>query len=111
MCLHDEGRFSQLKNQIRQMFKGKFKPIYIFLFTDILLITKMKSDNKFKVIDVCQRSLLKCEVLPNIPNPEPPRVGTLATLNVNPLRYAFSLILLENTNQKTVDYHCFLSTE
>ena len=50
MCLHEEGhRFSQLKNQIRQMFKGKFKPIYIFLFTDIVLITKMKGVDKYKV--------------------------------------------------------------
>ena len=50
MCLHEEGhRFSQLKNQIRQMFKGKFKPIYVFLFTDIVLITKMKGDDKYKV--------------------------------------------------------------
>ena len=49
MCLHEEGRFSQFKNQLRQIFKGKFKPIYIFLFTDIVLVTKMKGDDKYKV--------------------------------------------------------------
>lgn len=111
MCLHEEGRFSKYKNHLRQMFKGKCKAIYIFLFTDIVLVTKMKSDEHFKVIDVCQRSLLKVEVLPNIPDPEPSKVGSLATINVNPLKYAFTLILLENTNNRTVDYHCFLPTE
>ncbi|XP_066932051.1 rho guanine nucleotide exchange factor 16-like isoform X2 [Clytia hemisphaerica] len=111
MCLHEEGRFSQFKNQLRQIFKGKFKPIYIFLFTDIVLVTKMKGEDKYKVIDVCQRSSLRCEIMKNIPDPEPPKMGTLATMNVNPLKYAFTLILLENANGKTVDYHFFLSTE
>ena len=78
------------------------------MFTDLVLVTKMKNDEHFKVIDYCQRSLLKVEELPNIPDPEPPKVGTL---NINPLRYAFTLILLENSNGKTVDYHCFLETE
>ena len=111
MCLHEEGRFSKYRNQLRQIFRGKFKPVYLFLFTDIVLITKMKSDEHFKVVDVCNRSLLKAEVLPNIPDPEPPKVGSLATLNINPLKYAFTLILLENSNNRTVDYHCFLPTE
>ena len=106
-CLHDEGRFSKYKNQLRQIFKGKCKSIYLFLFTDLILITKMKSEGQFKVIDYCQRSLLKIEELKNIPNQEPSRVGTLQTI---PLKYAFTLVLLENCNNKTVEYHCFLDT-
>lgn len=111
MCLHEDGRFSKYRNQIRQIFKGKCKPVYLFLFTDIVLVTKMKNDEHFKVIDYCTRPLLKVEVLPHIPDPEPPKVGTLATIHINPLKYAFTIILLENSNSKTVDYHCFLSTE
>ena len=111
MCLHEDGRFSKYKNQLRQIFKGKSKRIYLFLFTDLLLVTKMKGEEQFKVIDYCQRSLLKTEVLTHIPDPEPPKYGTLGTLNINPLRYAFTLVLLENSNGKTVDYHCFLPTE
>ena len=111
MCLHEDGRFSKYKNQLRQIFKGKSKRIYLFLFTDLLLVTKMKGEEQFKVIDYCQRSLLKTEVLTHIPDPEPPKYGTLGTLNINPLSYAFTLVLLENSNGKTVDYHCFLPTE
>jgi len=108
MCLYEDGRLSQFKNQIRQIFKGKCKGIYLFLFTDIILICKVKGDQQYKVIDHCQRSLFKVEVMTHVPDPEPPKVGTL---NINPLRYVFTLVLLENVNGKTVDYHCFLSTE
>ncbi|XP_047139242.1 rho guanine nucleotide exchange factor 16 isoform X2 [Hydra vulgaris] len=106
-CLHEEGRLSKYKNQLRQIFKGKCKSIFLFLFTDIVIITKMKSEGQFKVIDYCQRSLLKVEEQKNIQTPDPPKVNTL---QINPLKYAFTLILLENCNNKTVEYHCFLNT-
>ncbi|XP_065656277.1 rho guanine nucleotide exchange factor 26 isoform X8 [Hydra vulgaris] len=106
-CLHEEGRLSKYKNQLRQIFKGKCKSIFLFLFTDIVIVTKMKSEGQFNVIDYCQRSLLKVEELKNIQTPDPPKVNTL---QINPLKYAFTLILLENCNNKTVEYHCFLNT-
>ena len=90
------------KTHLRSIFKGK-SPFVLFLFTDLIILTKMRSEDNFKVVDYCQRSMLKVEQLENIPAPELPKLNLLI--------YAFTLVFLENMHNKTQEYNCFMEAQ
>lgn len=67
-----------------------YHPIYLFLFNNLLLITKRSSSGeKFQVLDSCSRSMLRTEDL------EDQGVA---------LAHAFMLRLLENQEDRTITY-------
>ncbi|XP_051963710.1 ephexin-1-like isoform X1 [Xyrauchen texanus] len=72
-----------------------YHPIYLFLFNNLLLITKRSSSGeKYQVLDSCSRSMLRTEDLED--------QGQM-------LAYAFVLKLLENQEDRQVSY--MLKTE
>ncbi|KAK3715470.1 hypothetical protein QZH41_018489, partial [Actinostola sp. cb2023] len=78
----------QLRSPISKK-KLKLKPVYMFLFNDLLLITKKKSENRYRVLDYAARNMTKVE------ESSDPAIQ---------LNYLLSLILLENCNNKTKDF-------
>ncbi|XP_001631658.3 rho guanine nucleotide exchange factor 26 isoform X5 [Nematostella vectensis] len=77
----------EFKSPLRK--KIKTKPVYMFLFNDLLLMCKKKSDIKYRVLDYANRNMTKVEVA-NEPSIQ--------------MKYLLSLILLENSNGKTKDF-------
>ncbi|CAL1571102.1 unnamed protein product [Knipowitschia caucasica] len=72
--------------------KGKklYQPVYLFLFNNLLLITKRSSSgDKFQVLDSCTRAMLRTEDLED--------QGQL-------LANVFNLKLLENQEERTANY-------
>ncbi|CAG9801555.1 unnamed protein product [Chironomus riparius] len=72
------------------------KNIYCFLFTDVIILTKKKSDESYVVFDYCQRSLLQLssgDVIPQLP------VKDMSTTG----KYIIFMSLLENNAGKPVD--------
>uniref|UniRef100_A0AAY4D9L2 Neuronal guanine nucleotide exchange factor n=1 Tax=Denticeps clupeoides TaxID=299321 RepID=A0AAY4D9L2_9TELE len=70
--------------------KKLYQPIYLFLFNNLLLITKHSSSNeKFQVLDSCSRSMLRTEDMDD--------QGQM-------LACVFVLKLLENQEERTVSY-------
>ncbi|KAJ0022370.1 hypothetical protein NQD34_009860 [Periophthalmus magnuspinnatus] len=72
--------------------KGKklYQPVYLFLFNNLLLITKRNSSgDKFQVLDSCTRAMLRTDDLED--------QGQL-------LANVFNLRLLENQEERTVNY-------
>ncbi|XP_046695593.1 rho guanine nucleotide exchange factor 15 isoform X2 [Silurus meridionalis] len=79
-CLEKQGELQELiKGGSMFSFRFRFSPIYIFLFTDIIIITR-RSVNCFQVLDHAHRSLVQVQPLEG---------GTQ-------LDHTFCLILLEN---------------
>lgn len=78
--------------------KPATQPIYLYLFTDILLVTKKKSEESFSVVDYAWRSFIeansitKPETCPKLPNGVP-----------SGCKYIFELIMLENYARKHVE--------
>ncbi|XP_066508488.1 ephexin-1-like isoform X2 [Hoplias malabaricus] len=66
-----------------------YHPIYLFLFNNLLLITKRSSSDKFQVLDSCSRSMLRTEDLDD--------QGQM-------LAFVFVLKLLENQEDRPVSY-------
>ncbi|CRL00131.1 CLUMA_CG013410, isoform A [Clunio marinus] len=72
------------------------KNIYCFLFTDIVILTKKKSDESFLVFDYCQRSLLQLssgDVIPQLPAKDVNNAG----------KFIMFMSLLENCIGKPID--------
>ncbi|XP_050073177.1 uncharacterized protein LOC126561256 [Anopheles maculipalpis] len=70
--------------------------VYAFLFTDLLVLTKKKSDESYLVIDYCQRALLTVssgDIVPGLPAKE------MQTLGKN----LIIMTLLENHEGKTIE--------
>ncbi|XP_058066094.1 uncharacterized protein LOC131215719 [Anopheles bellator] len=70
--------------------------VYAFLFTDLLVLTKKKSDESYLVVDYCQRALLAVssgDVVPGLPAKE------MQTLGKN----LIIMTLLENHEGKTIE--------
>ncbi|KAM7399920.1 hypothetical protein PAMP_019156 [Pampus punctatissimus] len=67
-----------------------YQPVYLFLFNNLLLVTKRSSSgDKFQVLDSCMRAMLRTEDLED--------QGQL-------LANVFNLKLLENQEERTVSY-------
>uniref|UniRef100_A0A8D0D6G3 Neuronal guanine nucleotide exchange factor n=1 Tax=Sander lucioperca TaxID=283035 RepID=A0A8D0D6G3_SANLU len=67
-----------------------YQPVYLFLFNNLLLVTKRSSSGeKFQVLDSCTRAMLRTEVLED--------QGQL-------LANVFNLKLLENQEERPVSY-------
>ncbi|XP_063701168.1 uncharacterized protein LOC134831378 [Culicoides brevitarsis] len=78
--------------------------IYAFLFTDLLVLTKKKSDESYLVFDHCQRSMLTVssgDVIPQLPTKEMSNVG----------KHLIIMTLLENYEGKTVEMILSCSSE
>uniref|UniRef100_A0A903Z0E2 Guanine nucleotide exchange factor tim n=1 Tax=Anopheles minimus TaxID=112268 RepID=A0A903Z0E2_9DIPT len=70
--------------------------VYAFLFTDLFVLTKKKSDESYLVIDYCQRALLTVssgDIVPGLPAKE------MQTLGKN----LIIMTLLENHEGKTIE--------
>ncbi|XP_053674265.1 uncharacterized protein LOC128724567 [Anopheles nili] len=70
--------------------------VYAFLFTDLLVLTKKKSDESYLVIDYCQRALLTVssgDVVPGLPAKEMQTIG----------KNLIIMTLLENHEGKTIE--------
>ncbi|XP_049290661.1 uncharacterized protein LOC125767797 [Anopheles funestus] len=70
--------------------------VYAFLFTDLLVLTKKKSDESYLVIDYCQRALLTVssgDIVPGLPAKEMHAIG----------KNLIIMTLLENHEGKTIE--------
>lgn len=70
--------------------------VYVFLFTDLLVLTKRKSDDTYLVFDHCCRSMLTVssgDVIPQLPTKEVAMAG----------KHLILMTLLENHQGKTVE--------
>ncbi|XP_053665434.1 uncharacterized protein LOC128714586 [Anopheles marshallii] len=70
--------------------------VYAFLFTDLLVLTKKKSDDSYLVIDYCQRALLTVssgDIVPGLPAKEMQTIG----------KNLIIMTLLENHEGKTIE--------
>uniref|UniRef100_A0A903WR25 Guanine nucleotide exchange factor tim n=2 Tax=Anopheles darlingi TaxID=43151 RepID=A0A903WR25_ANODA len=78
--------------------------VYAFLFTDLLVLTKKKSDESYLVVDYCQRALLAVssgDVVPGLPAKEMQALG----------KNLIIMTLLENHEGKTIEMILSCSTE
>lgn len=76
--------------------------IYIFLFTDLLVLTKRKNDDTYTVFDYCQRSMLTLnagESIPQIPGRDTSLAG----------KHLMCITLLENHEGKMIEMVCTMS--
>ncbi|XP_022252144.1 uncharacterized protein LOC106468128 isoform X2 [Limulus polyphemus] len=69
-------------------------PIYLFLFTDLLLLTKKNSEKNYTVIDYCPRKFVQTVLLDRSLKPNVPA-------HVEDCKKAFLLIMLNNHKGKT----------
>lgn len=70
--------------------------IYVFLFTDLLVLTKKRSEESYLVFDYCPRSMLTVssgEVIPQLPTKDVPLAG----------KHLIFMTLLENHEGKMVE--------
>lgn len=70
--------------------------VYAFLFTDLLVLSKKRSDESYMVFDYCPRSLLTVssgEVIPQLPTKDIPLAG----------KHLLFMTLLENHDGKMVE--------
>ncbi|CAJ1086208.1 rho guanine nucleotide exchange factor 15-like [Xyrichtys novacula] len=87
-----QTRFLEKKGELQEMsrgatlfnMRGKFTPIYLFLFNDMLLIAAKKGPERFVVLDHAHRSLVQVQQVDE--------GGSSST----PLEHCFNLTLLEN---------------
>lgn len=76
-------------------------PVYLFLFTDLLVLSKKRSEESFAVFDYCARSMLTVssgEVIPQLPTKDLPLAG----------KHLILLTLLENYDGKMIEMVTFL---
>ncbi|KAJ7379711.1 Rho guanine nucleotide exchange factor 26 [Desmophyllum pertusum] len=77
------------RNPLKRL-RPKFKPMYMFLFNDLLLLVKKKSENRFVVLDYATRNMTQVD--------EPQE------WDVSIHEHMFSLVLLENSESKTKEF-------
>lgn len=80
-----------------KLLRPKFRPIYVFLFNDLLLLAKKKSDNRYLIQDYATRTMTQVD--------DPPQ-----DCNIN-VDHMFSLVLLENSEVKTKEFLLAGNTE
>ncbi|KAL9970188.1 hypothetical protein ACROYT_G022522 [Oculina patagonica] len=83
------------RNPLKRL-RPKFKPVYMFLFNDLLLLAKKKSENRYVVLDYATRNMTQVD--------EPQD----SDINVD---HMFSLVLLENSESKTKEFLMAGNTE
>ncbi|XP_063236544.1 rho guanine nucleotide exchange factor 15-like isoform X2 [Bacillus rossius redtenbacheri] len=85
----DEGKLT---------FGRKFSKValHVFLFTDVLIITKKKSEDSYVVVDYCQRSLLQMAVAGDVPH-------LPVKFTADHSRHLLLLTMLQNHDNKTVE--------
>ena len=76
--------------------------VHLFLFTDILVVTKRKSEENFCVVDYCPRNLVQMTSMEDLPQPQqlqlqPPLKGGAVG------RHLVLLTMLQNQENKTVE--------
>lgn len=76
--------------------------VHLFLFTDILVVTKRKSEENFCVVDHCPRNLVQMSSMEDLPQPQqqqlqPPLKGGAGG------RHLVLLTMLQNQDSKTVE--------
>ncbi|KAF8770438.1 Rho guanine nucleotide exchange factor 16 like protein [Argiope bruennichi] len=80
--------------------------LYLFLFTDLLVVTRKKSDDSYSVVDFCPRNMLQVlsvdETMPPLPMRLPSNYRNL-----------FQMIMLNNKDGKTVEMllSCLLESD
>lgn len=70
--------------------------IYVFLFTDLIVLTKKRSDDTFIVFDYCNRSLLNVsngDIIPQLPIKDLQAAG----------KHLIVMTLLENHENKMIE--------
>ncbi|XP_054285707.1 uncharacterized protein LOC129002133 isoform X2 [Macrosteles quadrilineatus] len=86
------GPMVQINLDAKQTFSRRLSrsgpKLTFFLFTDLLLVTKKKSEESYQVLDHCQRSLVETREIRDFPGYS---------------RSLLGLTLLENAEKKTVD--------
>ncbi|XP_054720957.1 ephexin-1-like [Uloborus diversus] len=80
--------------------------LYLFLFTDLLVVTRKKSDDSYLVVDYCPRNMLQVKLLDENMPPLPMRLPSS-------YRNVFQLIMLNNREGKTVEMllSCLLESD
>jgi len=69
--------------------------VYLFLFTDLLIITKKKSDDCYNVVDYCPRNMVQVTEIESVDQlPDRPPDGC---------KNIFQLSMLQNHDNKTVE--------
>ncbi|XP_074518373.1 rho guanine nucleotide exchange factor 19 [Halichoeres trimaculatus] len=94
-----QNRYLEKKGELQEMSKGatlfnmrgKFTPIYLFLFNDLLIITAKKGTERFVVLDHAHRSLVQVQ-----PVEESGSSGS-------PLENCFNITLLENHQGRMIE--------
>lgn len=76
-------------------------PVYAFLFTDLLLLTRRKGQNNYQVFDYCLRNMLAItagDLIQQLPSKD--LLHNTASKNL------IVMTLLENYEHKTIEYVC-----
>ncbi|TTV42330.1 Ephexin-1 [Bagarius yarrelli] len=97
-CLEKQGELQELiKGGSMFSFRFRFNPVYIFLFNDIIILTRRSSVNadRYLVVDHAHRSLVQVQTLEG---------GT-------PSEHTFCLIMLENYQGKMCERVLKANTE
>lgn len=80
--------------------------LYLFLFTDLLVVTRKKGDDNYSVVDYCPRNMLQVMPIDENTPPLPMRLPSS-------YRNVFQLIMLNNRDGKTVEMllSCLLESD
>ncbi|PRD32569.1 UNVERIFIED_CONTAM: Rho guanine nucleotide exchange factor 26 [Trichonephila clavipes] len=80
--------------------------LYLFLFTDLLVVTRKKSDDSYSVVDFCPRNMLQALPVDESTPPLPMRMPSN-------YRNLFQMIMLNNKEGKTVEMllSCLLESD
>ncbi|GBM51944.1 Rho guanine nucleotide exchange factor 26 [Araneus ventricosus] len=80
--------------------------LYLFLFTDLLVVTRKKSDDSYSVVDFCPRNMLQVLSVDENTQPLPMRLPSN-------YRNLFQMIMLNNKDGKTVEMllSCLLESD
>ncbi|XP_046678554.1 uncharacterized protein LOC124366215 isoform X4 [Homalodisca vitripennis] len=86
------GQVTQVNMDAKQTFGRRLSrtgpKFTLFLFTDLLVVTKKKSEDSYLVVDHCQRSLVEMQEMRDFPGNN---------------RFLLQVTLLENADSKTVE--------
>lgn len=76
------------RNPLKRL-RPKFKPVYMFLFNDLLLLAKKKSENRYIALDYATRNMTQVDEAQD------------SEIHID---HMFSLVLLENSESKTKEF-------
>ncbi|XP_022245411.1 ephexin-1-like isoform X1 [Limulus polyphemus] len=81
-------------------------PVYLFLFSDLLIVTKRRSEESYTVLDYCPRNMVQVMFLEQSFNTQLP-------FNQESYKNVFQLIMLNNHEGKTMEMilSCSLNSE